>query len=114
MKKLSYLVLSFLLVLTCGIFSACNTTESGSIKLSTNHVSIYLGETENNTAIVNAVLENVDMSKFTIVYDPSQITVTRSEDRLWMEKDVLGWGSSTHQVLDGGQRRHLRGGQVSL
>ena len=33
--------------------------------------------------------------------------LTRNEDRLWMEKEVLGWGSSTYQVLDVGQRRHL-------
>lgn len=79
MKKLSYLILSVLLVLSCGLFSACDKAEEPKITLSATNVSIYLGETENNTVVVNAKPENVDVSILDVVYDTTYIKITQSE-----------------------------------
>lgn len=101
MKKLSYLILSVLLVLSCGLFAACDKTDESSITLSATNVSIYLGETENNTMVINAKPENVDVSVLTIEYDTTYIKITQSEKlpdgsfNLTIVSKVVDFGTTT-------------------
>ena len=102
MKKLSYLVLSLIFVLSCGLFSACNPNGDGaSITLSTSNVSIYLGETENNSVVVNALPNNVDARVLDIVYDTTYIKITQSEKlsdgsfNLTVTSKVADFGTTT-------------------
>lgn len=100
MKKMSYLVLSFLLVLSCGFFVACGPTEEGSITLSASSVSIFLGETENNTVVVNALPNDLQVNYLDIVYDTTYIRVVQSEKladgsfNLFVESKITDFGTT--------------------
>ncbi|MBE7074980.1 MAG: hypothetical protein E7376_03280 [Clostridiales bacterium] len=80
MKKFSFLILSIMLICTGVLFSACGENpNNASITLSSTNVSIYLGETENNSVIINAKPNEISVDALTLFYDPSYINVSQSE-----------------------------------
>ncbi|MBE7082148.1 MAG: hypothetical protein E7378_00490 [Clostridiales bacterium] len=77
MKKFSVILMAILITVFGAFFSACEKKESNAkIELDKSSVSIYLGETENNTVVVRATTIDFSTEMLVVKYDNTNIDIT--------------------------------------